>query len=222
MTPSPLCLHLETSTGSFPPTTLCPGSSSLPGISVPAHGTQTFHPSPGWNGALTPLVTQNQKNNIPGTRLEINFAPDGRTWYDADMELGMSGATLGPINHKRRLGAPTSSSSSSSLAGEPDPLAKANEAWLRSAKRSELLKYPKYIAADKDGKKLLSVYCDKDAPAVVREFFQLEAGFLAYLGPGSVEGMNGGGEGEGARRMREKQDGLSWVVEGWGMEVVVF
>ncbi|KAL9008810.1 MAG: hypothetical protein Q9173_006102 [Seirophora scorigena] len=161
-----------------------------PGFTVPARSTTSFTPSADFNGALTPIT-----NGILGTRFEINMAvgcadpartpnchiPLGGTFYDASMEMGVSAATLGPRDNRRLPdGRP-------SLAGEQDPLAKANAAWLRSPHRWELLRYPRYLVAHR-GERLVWVYSDKDAPFVVRTFFQLEAGFQAYMAPGSVEG----------------------------------
>lgn len=108
--------------------------------------------------------------------------PPGGTFYDASMEMGLSPATLGPLDHRPLPdGRP-------SLAGEQDPLAKANAAWLRSPRRWELLRYPRYLVAAHRGERLVWVYSDKEAPFVVRAFFQLEAGFQAYMAPGSVKG----------------------------------
>ncbi|KAL8831769.1 MAG: hypothetical protein Q9170_005159 [Blastenia crenularia] len=207
--PWPLCLHVESSMGWFPTTTTCSG---FPGASVPAYQTNTFNPSGNWNGALTPIT-----NGLWGTRFEINFAATpGHTWYDADMELGLSASTLGPSDHRQRM---NNQERLSSLAGEQDPLAKANAAWLRSPSRWELLHYPKYVVADK-GERLVWVYNDKQAPQVVQQFLQLEADFQAYCGPGSVagQGMLSGV----AERLREAQDKKTWYVDTQDMTITIY
>ncbi|KAL8901993.1 MAG: hypothetical protein Q9207_004918 [Kuettlingeria erythrocarpa] len=144
-----ICFRVETGytpnltpIGSFPTNTLCSG---FPGISVPAFASSTFAPSPGWAGALTLI-----NNGLVGSRFEFSFIENdgmnkpGNTFYDVDMELGISAATMAPTDHRVLY-----DGFSQSLAGEANPLAKANEAWLRSPNRWELLHYPKYIVADK-------------------------------------------------------------------------
>lgn len=163
--------------GSFPTNTVCNG---FPGISIPAFASSTFWPAPGWAGALT-IIT----NGLVGSRYEFSFIEPnglptaGHTFYDVDMELGISAGTMGPSDHRV-----LTDGFSQSLAGEANPLAKANEAWLRSPNRWELLRYPKYIVADK-GSRLVWVNNDKDSPTLVKAFFQLEANFNAYTNPGT-------------------------------------
>ncbi|KAL8930456.1 MAG: hypothetical protein Q9208_000640 [Pyrenodesmia sp. 3 TL-2023] len=158
-------------------TTVCNG---YHGISVPAFASSTFWPTPGWSGALTLI-----NNGLVGSRFEFTFiepnglATAGHTFYDVDMELGISAGTMGPSDHRVRT-----DGFSQSLAGEANPLDKANQAWLRSPNRWELLRYPKYIVADK-GNRLVWVNNDKDSPRLVKAFFQLEANFNAYTNPGS-------------------------------------
>ena len=211
--PWPICLKVESSSGTFPTTTTCGG---IPGLTVSPYATAHFTPSANFNGALTPI-----ENGILGTRFEINFsdtAHPGCTWYDADMELGLSPATIGPSDNRQRL---NNNQRLASLAGEQDPLAKANAAWLRSPNRWRLLAYPKYIVADK-GARLVWVYNDKAAPQIVQAFFQLEAGFLAYMGPGSVAGQGGLPQGSLAQLLREAQDQKTWFVDTQDMTVTVY
>ncbi|KAL8950476.1 MAG: hypothetical protein Q9222_003491 [Ikaeria aurantiellina] len=206
---TPICFHLETSSGSFPTTTVCPGG--LPGITVPASHTSVFHPSEAWNGALTPI------SGGAGTRFEINFSADqANTWYDADMEMGISAGTLGPTDHRAR------SNGQSSLAGEQDPLGKANAAFahLDAGKKAALLKSPKYVQADASKARLTHVSNDKAAPEAVRVFFQLDAGFMAYMGAGSVAGKTPGSKEE--KEMVKAQDSKSWVVGSRDMTVTLF
>ncbi|KAL8710882.1 MAG: hypothetical protein Q9220_004687 [cf. Caloplaca sp. 1 TL-2023] len=216
---TPICIHIETSTGSFPTTTVCPGG--LPGISVPALHTSIFSPSASWNGALTPIITYPSSGHVGGTRFEINFSSpnDGTsTWYDADMEMGISAATLGPTSHQ-----PLINGQKSSLAGEADPLAKATAAFAHlsaNEKQALLAQSGNYIQADATRQRVTRVWNDKQAPQAVRVFLQLKAGFMAYLGPGSVEG--GKREGGVQGQMVQAQDSKSWVVGSRDMTLNVF
>ncbi len=100
-----ICFRVETGyrpnltpIGSFPTNTLCSG---FPGISVPALASSIFAPSPGWAGALTLI-----NNGLIGSRFEFSFIENdgmnkpGNTFYDVDMELGISAATMGPTDHR--------------------------------------------------------------------------------------------------------------------------
>ncbi|KAL8798334.1 MAG: hypothetical protein Q9182_006740 [Xanthomendoza sp. 2 TL-2023] len=170
-----VCLKVETGGGSFPTTATCGG---LPGINVTARSTTLFHPSQGWHGALTPFT----KTGALGTRLEFNYMPE-QTWYNADMEHGMSGVTVGPSDG--RLGP----DGRPSLMGERDPLAKANAAWAREKDwgyKWLLWQSPPYIHVSEDKMRLTYVYMDRNASIWVREFFQLKAEFNAYVHPGTV------------------------------------
>ncbi|KAI4139310.1 MAG: hypothetical protein L6R39_006357 [Caloplaca ligustica] len=216
----PACLIVETSLdkkfrpiGWFPTNTVCNGH---PGITVAPFASTPFYPGGNWAGALTPVL-----NGMLGTRFEINFnvpstqyAKAGSTWYDADMEFGISAGTIGPSDHRPRYG-----TNWPSLAGEADPLAKANAAWLRSPKRWELLHYPAYVVADK-GSRLVWVYNDKGSPDIVRAFFQLEADFQAYMGPGSVPGVIP--TTELSKQLTKSQDEKSWIVDTQDMTITIY
>ncbi|KAL8732334.1 MAG: hypothetical protein Q9181_003991 [Wetmoreana brouardii] len=210
--PYTLCLEVETSGGWFPTSTVCGGA---PGINVAPMRTSSFSPSSNWNGAITPI-----RNGVLGTRFEINFSDashPGSTWYDADMELGMSGATLGPSDGRKRI---NGGQRLPSLAGEQDPLAKANAAWARETNKAALLANPKYLAANSNGR-LTRVYHDKGAPEAVQAFFQLEADFNAYMGPGSELGKT-----PVAGTLREKlnkvADQKAWFVDTQQMTIAIF
>ncbi|KAL8679989.1 MAG: hypothetical protein Q9224_006985 [Gallowayella concinna] len=173
--PRTVCLKVETGGGSFPTTTTCGG---LPGINVAAGSTALFHPSQQWSGALTPIT----RTGALGTRIELNYMT-GQTWYNADMEHGMSGVTIGPSDGRPGPdGRP-------SLMGELDPLAKANAAWAREKDwgyKSLLWQSSQHIRVSDDKMRLTYVYMNDYAPPWVREFFQLKAQFNAYLHPGTV------------------------------------
>lgn len=137
-------------------------------ITVGAGQTVTFHPGQ-FNGALT-------ANHHTGTRHELNFATNlGQTWYDDDMQYGMSDETLGPSDH------------SGNVAGEQDTLAKANAAWPHtdSGKQQALLDTG-YFAGD--AQELTMVRMDANAPPLVIDWLQIDADFNAYIGHGSVVG----------------------------------
>ncbi|KAL8807251.1 MAG: hypothetical protein Q9200_004727 [Gallowayella weberi] len=70
--------------------------------------------------------------------------------------------------------------------GEPDPLAKANAAWAREKDLGYkwlLWESPQYIRVSEDKMRLTYVHMDQNAPTWVRAFFQLKAGFNAYVHP---------------------------------------
>ncbi|KAI4196966.1 MAG: hypothetical protein LQ350_006219 [Teloschistes chrysophthalmus] len=200
-----LCLKVETGAGYFPTTTSCGG---VNGINVAPMLTSNFYPSSKWNGAITPV-----RKGVVGTRFEIDFSDAGKTWYDADMEMGMSGGTVGPSdNRKRSNGAP-------SLAGEQDPLAKADAAWAHTANQGELLATPKYITASNGH--LKSVYMDKEAPEIVQAFFQLDADFNAYIGPGSESGKPVA-QGTLKEQLNRAADEKSWTVDTQEMTITIY
>ena len=140
---------------------------------VPAGEIVQFFPGRGFNGALT----------ATGSRHELNFlSTAGETWYDISMELGMSHETLGPSDHRLQA------DGRKSLCGEQDLLGKANAAWHHTpaAKQRELLASG-YLTGTVGGE-LTAVNMDRNAPMLLRHWYQLEAGFTGYMVPGSVEG----------------------------------
>ena len=180
VSPHDMCYMVEVSVGkTFPPaaTTTC-GLGT--GIALNAGQTTTVPIPSDFIGALTAWTNN---NGVRGARYEVNFdTKDGTTWYDADYELGMSDGTIGPSDYRKLTdGRP-------SLAGEPDTLAKANAAWPDTTNKAELLQYPQYLTQGPDGN-LTHVYCDKQAPQVVVNFFQVTAEFAAYVDAGSVAGV---------------------------------
>ncbi|KAL8838156.1 MAG: hypothetical protein Q9176_005239 [Flavoplaca citrina] len=182
-----ICLRVETGRqwdggpyfGWFPTTTICGDRPDIrgPGIWVNPGQTTNFYPSARWTGAISDYTNA----GTAGSRYEINFsALPGGTWFDVDMEFGITSSTLGPTNHKPL------SNGKPSLTGEPDPLGKANAAWKAG---NRLYGMSKYITPSQDFSRLVNVYMDKEAPEAVREFFQLRALFAAFMHPGSVQGV---------------------------------
>ncbi|KAL8998064.1 MAG: hypothetical protein Q9169_002832 [Polycauliona sp. 2 TL-2023] len=188
------CLKVQNSEGYgwFPITTTCHGH---PGIWINAMATAIFNPPARWNGAISDFTGAGGD----GTRLEINFSEPPKTWYNADMEFGISSATLGPTDRRRR------NDGRDSLVGEADPLAKANAAW--PSLKDKIWDQQKYITTSKDGKRLVNVYMDKQAPGKVQEFFQVSAGFSAYINHGSVAGAQ-------SSRLQKAADEHSGKVDG--------
>ena len=143
-------------------------------IKVKAGQTIAFHPGLGFNGALT-------RNNHQGSRHEINFEP-GITWYDVDMEKGMSDETLGPtdVHMKTNKGG-------NPISGETNTLAKANAAWKKAhAQTKQALLRTGYLEGNEQ--RLARVRMDEGAPASVIDWLQLDADFNAYVSCGSVSG----------------------------------
>ena len=145
-------------------------------IKVGAGKTIKFHPGP-FNGALT-------ADHHTGTRHEFNFiSPPGTTWYDDDMQYGMSDETLGPSDNRKKIG-----STESAIAGEQDTLAKANAAWSHThPEKKEAMLHSGYFAGDKQ--KLTMVRMDANAPPEVVDWLQMDADFNAYVGSGSIAGQ---------------------------------
>lgn len=96
----------------------------------------------------------------------------------------MSHETLGPSDQRLQA------DGRNALCGEPDLLAKANAAWQKTsaAEQRELLATG-YLTGTVGGS-LTAVDMSRDAPMLVRNWYQLEAGFTGYMVPGSVEGKD--------------------------------
>ena len=151
------------------------GKSPLPPFTVPAGQTVNFYPGVGFVGAFT-------ANSGAGTRLEVNFR-GYPTWYNADMEYGMSNVTLGPTDGSKRI------DGGDSLAGEQDCLAKSNAAWADvEGDTKEALLETGYLNGTSAGN-LTAVSMGAGAPLNVVEFYQMTAEFNAYVCAGSVAGQ---------------------------------
>ncbi|TKA58693.1 hypothetical protein B0A49_12491 [Cryomyces minteri] len=154
----------------------CPPSVYQGGhFTVGAGQTTNFHPGASWIGAISDKAGK-------GTRFEPNFGSAGVTWYDADMEIGMSDAVIAPVD------------GSGPLAGEKDTLSTANAVWssVDSATKSTLLSSG-YIFGSTNS--LTSVYMDTGAKktaagATAINFLQVTAKFNAYVTCGSVGGTD--------------------------------
>lgn len=149
------------------------GSLSLPSFTVPAGQTVDFHPGVGFVGAFS-------ADDGKGTRHEVNFR-GSPTWYNADMEYGMSNSTLGTTDGSKRI------DGGDSLTGEQDCLAKANAAWgdVDPDTQSSLLNTG-FLNGSSGGLDVVSM--GPLAPRSVVEFFQMTADFNAYIDAGSVVG----------------------------------
>lgn len=148
-------------------------------IKVGAGQTVQFHPGP-FNGALT-------TDQHTGTRHEVNFLGGawGTTWYDDDMEYGMSDETLGPSDHRKL------DTGADSIAGEQDCLAKANAAWVHATSDTkQAMLNSGYFRGDLNW--LTYVTTNAQAPLAVRKWLQMDAQFNAYVGPGSVINQQSG------------------------------
>ncbi|KAL8790377.1 MAG: hypothetical protein Q9195_006395 [Heterodermia aff. obscurata] len=156
-----------------PATAYGSGKSPLPPFTVPAGQTVDFHPGAGFVGAFS-------ANSGQGTRHEVNFR-GSPTWYNADMQYGMSNSTLGPTDGSKRI------DGGDSLAGEQDCLAKANAAWgdLDAGTQSSLLNTG-FLQGSSAGLSMVSM--GSSAPRSVVRFFQMTADFNAYVDAGSVVG----------------------------------
>ena len=147
-------------------------------IKVGAGQTIRFHPGP-FNGALT-------ANQHTGTRHEVNFLGAwGTTWYDDDMEYGMSDETLGPSDHR------ILDDGRDSISGEQDCLAKANAAWIHATTETkQVMLNSGYFQGDLNWLTYVSI--NAQAPLAVHQWLQMDAAFNAYVGCGSVVNQESG------------------------------
>ncbi|KAL8840709.1 MAG: hypothetical protein Q9170_001227 [Blastenia crenularia] len=162
-----------------PPTAYGAGSGSLPSATILPKQTVKFQTGQGFIGAFT-------SHNGAGTRFEVNFRGD-KTWYNSDMEFGMSDTTLGPTHGTKQI------DGNESLAGEQDVLAKANAAWgeVPESEKRQLLDTGYLEGSTGSNGVLTAVHMDKQAPGSVVGFFQSTAGMNSYVDPGSVAGEDG-------------------------------
>ena len=162
-----------------PSTAYGAGQSPLPSLTVPAGSTVNFHPGVGFVGAFS-------GNAGSGTRHEVNFRDASTTWYNADMEFGMSNSTLGTTDGSKRI------DGGDSLAGEQDCLAKANSAWGDvSTDVQQLLLATGFIEGSTGASgALTAVKMGQAAPPELVNFYQLTAEFNAYVDAGSVAGTS--------------------------------
>jgi hypothetical protein len=142
-----------------------------PCLVVPKGQTVRFLPGRGFVGALT----------ATGSRHEMNFLSNpGETWYDISMEYGMSEETLGPSDQRLQA------DGFRSLAGETDLLGKANAAWQTTPTAKQRLLLATGYLVGNVGRDLTAVKMDRDAPTLVRHWYQVEADYMAYMVPGSI------------------------------------
>ncbi|KAL8913820.1 MAG: hypothetical protein Q9171_001424 [Xanthocarpia ochracea] len=175
------------------------GQGALPAATVLPGETVDFHLGQGFIGAFT-------ADNGAGSRFEMNFRGDSpgeyKTWYNTDMQFGMTNTTIGPTHGDKQI------NGKESLAGEQDCLAKANTAWgsLDESAQQELLDTGYLEGSTGKNGVLTSVHMDKQAEDKVVDFFQNIAEFNAYIVPGSVIGVETDDTGAAADR-------FSWSVK---------
>jgi hypothetical protein len=146
-----------------------------PCILVPAGETVRFFPGRGFVGAIT----------ATGSRHELNFLTSaGECWYDISMEYGMTRETLGPSDHRLQA------DGRSSINGEPDLLGKATAAWRKTPPGTQAALLATGYLTGAVGGDLTAVKMDRNAPTLVRDWYQLDAGFTAYMVPGSISGQH--------------------------------
>ena len=162
-----------------PSTAYGSGKSPLPSITVPAGSSVNFHPGVGFIGAFSAMGGN-------GTRHEVNFRDSSTTWYNADMQFGMSNSTFGTTDGSKRI------DGGSSLTGEQDCLAKANAAWggVDTGTQQSLLDTGFLEGATGGNGALTAVSMGQTAPASVVSFYQLTAEFNSYVDAGSVIGVS--------------------------------
>ncbi|KAL8769962.1 MAG: hypothetical protein Q9209_004209 [Squamulea sp. 1 TL-2023] len=175
---SPTQTHVYKVEGNMdnPPTAYGAGQGSLPAATVLPGETVKFQLGRGFIGAFTAM-------NGEGSRFEVNFRGE-KTWYNTDMEFGMSNNTLGPAHGDKQI------NGKESLAGEQDCLAKANSVWgsVDQGMQQALLDTGYLVGSTGANGVLTSVHMDKQAERKVVNFFQNIAEFNAYMVPGSVLG----------------------------------
>lgn len=94
----------------------------------------------------------------------------------------MSPETLGPSDHRPQADGRIS------LSGEEDLLGKANAAWHKTpaAKQKDLLASG-YLTGTVGGE-LTDVEMDRNAPIMLRHWYQIDVGYKGYMVPGSISG----------------------------------
>ncbi|KAI4172880.1 MAG: hypothetical protein LQ343_003287 [Gyalolechia ehrenbergii] len=184
--------------GDNPATAYGAGSGSLPMATVLPGQIVQFQVGEGFIGAFT-------SDRGTGTRFEVNFRGDSpgeyKTWYNSDMEFGMSNTTLGPADGNKQI------NGDDSLAGEQDCLAKANSAWgsIDESTQRQLLDTGYLEGSIGDNGALTAVHMDKEADSSVVDFFQNVAQLNSYVSPGSVAG-------EPTGRTAAAANAFSWSV----------
>ena len=134
----------------------------------------------------------------------------------------MSDSTLGPADHRPRKSNENGQQTNvPSVSGEQDTLAKANAAWPHATNQAQLLQSPHYLQKDSNKNVLTHVYMDAQAPEEVAEFFQLTADFTAYVGAGSVAGVEVPA-GSVQSEMNGAADEKSWIVDTQEMEIIAY
>lgn len=163
-----------------PPTAYGAGMSPIPSITVPAGSAVNFHPGIGFIGAISGM-------DGSGTRHEVNFRDTSVTWYNADMEFGMSNSTFGTTDGSKRI------DGGDSLTGEQDCLAKANAAWgsVDINIQQGLLASGFLEGSTGPNGALTAVSMGREATADVVNFYQLTAEFNSYVDAGAIIGMSG-------------------------------
>jgi len=173
-----------------PSTAYGAGQSSIPSLTVPAGSIVRFHPGVGFVGAFSGMEGS-------GTRHEVNFRDSSVTWYNVDMEFGMSNSTFGPTDGSTRI------DGGDSLTGEKDCLGKANAAWGGvDIDRQQALLNSGFVKGSTGGNgALTAVSMGQQATAEVVKFFQMTAKFNSYVHPGSVEGVPSSAVADAADKM---------------------
>lgn len=180
-----VCYKVEysTGTGTFPNNTDCGATGDQVAGFWLGPGQSNFTKATNanghlFNGAITAVLNN---KTARGARNEINFSNPTMPFYDVDYQYGISDGTCGPPN-------------SSHLSGERDTLGKANKAWrtLNSTTKGQLLQNSsQYLRQGANGS---LTYINMGMEAwpnridVIR-FFQVTAGFKAYMCPGSVDNV---------------------------------
>jgi len=161
-----------------PSTAYGAGLSSIPSLTVPAGSIVRFHPGVGFTGAFSDMEGS-------GTRHEVNFRDPSVTWYNADMQYGMSNSTFGTTDGSKLI------NGGNSTTGEPDCLGKANAAWGSvDANTQQALLNSGFVKGATGGSGgLTAVSMGPEATAEVVKFFQMKAAFNSYVHPGSIDGV---------------------------------
>ncbi|KAL8706025.1 MAG: hypothetical protein Q9201_000910 [Fulgogasparrea decipioides] len=182
-----------------PSTAYGSGGASLPMTTVLPGQTVKLQLGQGFIGAISGKGGE-------GTRFEVNFRGDSpgdyKTWYNSDMQFGMSNTTLEPTSHSKQI------NGGDSLAGEQDCLAKANSAWgsVDESIQRQLLDTGYLEGTTGQDGVLTAVHMDKQADESVVDFFQNTAEMNSYVNPGSVAGKP-------TSRTAAAADLFSWSVE---------
>ncbi|MCJ1230140.1 hypothetical protein MMC12_006811 [Toensbergia leucococca] len=163
-----------------------PSGGAASSISVAKGQTGCYSATAGNSPAIS--CNYNSGAGTRGTRFEFTFKSQGTTVYNADIEMGISKATMTPTDTSLET-----IDKRPSLVGEPDPVAHANQFWssVSSADQTAMTSTGQIVAS---GGQITAINIHKQAdgspaPQSVINFLQLTCNFNTYVATGAIAGV---------------------------------